>query len=139
MRVPVLTQRLRPAAAKPSAKPSEAAAGDVDLAPTPTPAAAGESGATDLAATRERLTERFAILQSELGGTFYEMAIRDHVQMEVLLRKAAELQQVDAELGQIERLLSTDAGAAGGSCPACGAIYARGAAFCAQCANPLTQ
>jgi hypothetical protein len=66
----------------------------------------------DLAARRERLTERFAVLQSELGGTFYEMAIRDHVRMDVLMRKAAALQAVDAELAQVQRLLhsETDAG-----------------------------
>jgi hypothetical protein len=91
-----------------------------------------------LTAQRERLTEKFAILQSELGGTFYEMAIRDHVRMDVLMRKAAELQQVDVELAAVEHLLESGGGAAGGNCPACGAVHARGAAFCAQCANPVT-
>jgi hypothetical protein len=92
----------------------------------------------DLLAQRERLVERFAIMQSELGGLFYEMAIRDHVRMEILMPKAAELQRVDAELGQIERLLESGDSAAGGRCPACGATYARGAAFCSQCAHDLT-
>jgi hypothetical protein len=91
----------------------------------------------DLATMRDRLTERFAVMQSELGGTFYEMAIRDHVRIEVLMRKAAELQRVDAELGQVERLLAEGALTAAGQCPTCAAIYARGAAFCAQCAHPL--
>jgi hypothetical protein len=91
----------------------------------------------DLTIMRDRLTERFAVMQSELGGTFYEMAIRDHVRIEVLMRKAAELQRVDAELGQIERLLAEGALAAAGRCPSCEAIYAHGAAFCAQCAHPL--
>ena len=57
-------------------------------------AAAGpvESGPpAELVAQRERLTERFALMQSELGGLFYEMAIRDHVQMDVLIAKAAAL------------------------------------------------
>ena len=40
-----------------------------------------------------------------LGGAFYEMAIRDHVQMDMLTRKAAELQRVDAELLALERML----------------------------------
>ena len=40
-----------------------------------------------LTAQRERLTENFAIMQSELGGMFYEMAIRDHVRMDVLMRR----------------------------------------------------
>ena len=59
----------------------------------------------DLLARRERLTERFALLQADLGGVFYEMAIRDHVAMDVLTRKAAELQRVDADLQQVEREL----------------------------------
>ena len=46
-------------------------------------------------------------MQSELGGLFYEMAIRDHVRMEVLIQKAAELQRVDAELGQLERMIES--------------------------------
>jgi len=57
----------------------------------------------ELLAHRERLTERFALLQADLGGVFYEMAIRDHVRMDVLTRKAAELQRVDAELEQVDR------------------------------------
>ena len=59
----------------------------------------------ELLAQRERLTERFALLQADLGGVFYEMAIRDHVRMDVLTRKAAELQRVDADLEQVEREL----------------------------------
>jgi hypothetical protein len=108
------------------------------------PAAAGEAADSrpvvdpELLAQRDRLTERFAIMQSELGGLFYEMAIRDHVRMEVLVPKAAELQRVDTELGQLERMIESGVTAIGGECPACGAVYARGAAFCAQCAHPLT-
>lgn len=92
----------------------------------------------ELAAQRDRLTERFAVLQSELGGLFYEMAIRDHVQMDILLKKAADLQRVDGELGALEHLIEHGASTIGGHCEACGAVYAPGAAFCAQCASPLT-
>jgi hypothetical protein len=95
------------------------------------------SPAPELLAQRERLTERFALMQSELGGLFYEMAIRDHVQMDVLISKAAALQRVDSELAQLEHLLHEGNAAIGGQCPSCGATYARGAAFCAQCATPL--
>ena len=91
----------------------------------------------ELVAQRDRLIERFAIVQSELGGLFYEMAIRDHVRMEVLIPKAAELQRLDAELAQLERMIETGSSSIGGECPACGAVYARGAAFCAHCAHPL--
>ena len=54
---------------------------------------------------RDRLIERFAVMQSDLGGLYYEMAIRDHLRLDVLARKAAELQRVDFELAQIEELL----------------------------------
>jgi predicted RNA-binding Zn-ribbon protein involved in translation (DUF1610 family) len=102
--------------------------------------AAGAPPAPDpeLLAQRDRLVERFAIMQSELGGLFYEMAIRDHVRMEVLIPKAAELQRVDAELGQLERIIELGSSNVGGECPSCGAVYAHRAAFCAQCAHPLT-
>ena len=92
----------------------------------------------ELTAQRDRLAERFAIMQSELGGLFYEMAIRDAIRMEVLIPKAAELQRVDAELAQVEHLIESGDTGVGGHCPACGALYAHGAAFCAQCAQPLT-
>jgi hypothetical protein len=59
----------------------------------------------DLIAQRDRLLEKFTIMQTDLGGAFYEMAIRDHVRMDVLTRKAAELQRVDAELLAVERML----------------------------------
>lgn len=93
----------------------------------------------ELLVQRDRLTERFALLQSELGGLFYEMAIRDSVQMDVLIGKAAELQRLDGELGALEHLLEGGGQAIGGNCPQCGSLYAPGAAFCAQCAHPLTE
>jgi hypothetical protein len=90
-----------------------------------------------LVAERDRLTERFTIMQTELGGLFYEMAIRDHVRLDVLMPRAAALQRVDTELAQVEHLLAEGSGGAGGHCPACGAVHARGAAFCSQCAAAL--
>jgi hypothetical protein len=91
-----------------------------------------------LVARRDRLVERLTLMQLELGGVFYEMAIRDHVQMEVLLARAGELQRVDAELAHVDELLATgNQGAVGGTCSACGATHARGAAFCWQCGAPL--
>ena len=71
---------------------------------SPEPARPGSE--QELLAERERLTERFALLQSELGGAFYEMAIRDHVRLDVLIRRAAELQRVESELAAVERLIS---------------------------------
>src|SRR5665213_1103173 len=92
----------------------------------------------ELIAQRDRLVERFAIMQSELGGLFYEMAIRQHVRLELLMPRAAELQRVDTELGQLQRILNSGASSVGGNCPSCGGIYARGAAFCAQCGVAVT-
>ncbi len=65
---------------------------------------------TALEGQRERLLERFALMQSELGGLFYEMAIRDHVKLDVLVARAAALQAVDNELAQVEALLAQGAG-----------------------------
>ena len=90
-----------------------------------------------LLAERDRLTERFTVMQAELGGLFYEMAIRDHLRMDVLMRRAAALQRLDAELAQVEHLLASDDVGLGGHCASCGAAYARGAAFCSQCAGPV--
>ncbi len=59
----------------------------------------------ELESRRGRLTERFALLQSELGGLFYEMAIRDHLQLDLLIARAAALQRVEDELRQVEREL----------------------------------
>jgi hypothetical protein len=107
-------------------------------APAPPAAAAAPGPDPELIAQRDRLSERFAVMQSELGGLFYEMAIRDHVRMDVLVERAAALQRVDVELGNLEHLLAHGGGAAAGRCPACGTPYARGAAYCSQCATALT-
>jgi hypothetical protein len=92
---------------------------------------------TDLQQRREALAREFAVLQFDLGGLAYEMARRDHFRLDVIVRQAARLQEVDAELGEIERLLRLDEAAAGGSCSACGALHARGAVYCWQCGAPL--
>jgi hypothetical protein len=91
----------------------------------------------ELLERRAQLTERFALLQADLGGVFYEMAIRDHVRMDVLTAKAAELQRVDADLVQVERELRGEIGPPSGSCPACGAPHAADARFCSSCGQPF--
>jgi hypothetical protein len=90
-----------------------------------------------LVSERDRLTDRFTVMQTELGGLFYEMAIRDHVGMEVLMGRAAALQRIDSELAQVEHLLAGGEAGIGGHCPACGSVYGRGAVFCSQCAETL--
>jgi hypothetical protein len=91
----------------------------------------------DLLQRRQRLAEQLAELTWDLGGLTYEMAIRDHFRNDVLVRKAAKVQQIDAELGEVERLLRMETAGAAGTCPNCGALHSRGAVFCWQCGNQL--
>lgn len=95
-------------------------------------------GQAEILAKREALAKQFVELQWDLGGITYEMARRDHYRLDVLNKKAAELQKVDGELGQVERLLKMEQTGAAGECPTCGALAARGAVFCWQCGNELT-
>ncbi|HTC60678.1 MAG TPA: hypothetical protein VK691_11240 [Solirubrobacteraceae bacterium] len=93
-----------------------------------------------LAELRERrlaLAERVAGLTWDLGGLTYEMAIRDHYRLDVLSRRAAELQQADAELGEVERLLGAAEAGVHGQCRSCGAVHSRGAAYCWHCGASL--
>jgi hypothetical protein len=94
-------------------------------------------GPVELYERRDQLARRLAELQWDLGGLTYEMAIRDHFRVDVLVRVAARLQAVDGELSEIERLLHLAQAGAGGSCPSCGALHARGAGFCWQCGTTL--
>lgn len=90
-----------------------------------------------LARRREELAAQVAELQFDLGGLTYEMAIRDHFRLDVLMKRAAELQQADGELGELDRLLRAEHTAETGACDACGAPHSRGAAFCWQCGGAL--
>ena len=102
-------------------------------------AVAPEQPGIDLARRRDELTARFAELQWDLGGLVYEMAIRDHIRVEVLVRRAAMLQDVDAELGEVERILRMEETGTAGSCASCGAPHSSGAVYCWQCGQPLLQ
>ena len=96
-----------------------------------------EPESKELLAQRDRLLEKFTVMQADLGGAFYEMAIRDHVRLDVLTRKAAELQRVDAELLAVERLLEIERADAAGLCAGCGSPYGAADRFCPQCGNSL--
>jgi hypothetical protein len=93
----------------------------------------------DLVRRRERLAKEFAELQYDLGGLVYEMAIRDHMRLDVLVRRAARLQEIDAELGEVERLARLEEAGAGGSCRACGALHGHGAFYCWKCGSKLIE
>jgi hypothetical protein len=91
----------------------------------------------ELIAERDRLLEKFTVMQADLGGAFYEMAIRDHVKMDVLTRKAAELQRLDIELGEVEEALELQRSDSTGACSNCGAEFEPGARFCSRCGEEL--
>jgi hypothetical protein len=105
---------------------------------TPTAVAAEQPG-VDLTQRRDELTARYAELQWDLGGLVYEMAIRDHIRVDVLVRRAAILQDVDAELGEVERILRMEETGTAGSCASCGAPHSSGAVYCWQCGQPLLE
>lgn len=96
-------------------------------------------GPAELLERRRVLQEQFAELQWNLGGVAYEMAIRDHFRLDLLVRRAAQLQQIDAELGEVERLLRLEQAGAAGACPSCEALHGRGAVFCWQCGASLME
>jgi hypothetical protein len=101
--------------------------------------ASGSEPSIDLKRRRDELRTRFAELQCDLGGLVYEMAIRDHIRVEVLVRRAALLQDVDAELGEVERILHLEETGDAGSCASCGAPHSSGAVYCWQCGQPLLE
>jgi hypothetical protein len=107
------------------------------IRPRPIAPAAGAPEPSALERRRDELADRVSELQFDLGGLAYEMAIRDHFRLDVLLRRAAELQQADGELGEVDRLLRAEQSAETGSCAACGAPHSRGAVFCWQCGESL--
>jgi hypothetical protein len=99
----------------------------------------GQEFIVDLKKRREQLVARVAELQWDLGGLTYEMAIRNSIRVEVLVKRAAELQDADAELNEVERILRMEESATAGSCPSCGAPHSSGATFCWQCGKPLLE
>jgi len=93
----------------------------------------------DLRQRRDQLAARMAELQWDLGGLVYEMAIRDAIRTDVIVQRAAALQDVDAELGEVERILRMEETGAAGECPTCGAPHSSGAVYCWQCGSPLLE
>ncbi len=91
----------------------------------------------DLEHRRDQLQARVAELQWDLGGLVYEMATRDRIRVDILVKRAAVLQDADAELAEVERILRMEQTATAGACGSCGAPHSSGAAFCWQCGNPI--
>ena len=133
-----------PGAPPPAARAAQVPTGAIVRAGGPPPgkalgSAQGEEFIVDLKRRREQLVARVAELQWDLGGLTYEMAIRNSIRVEVLVKRAAELQDADAELNEVERILRMEESATAGSCPSCGAPHSSGATFCWQCGKPLLE
>jgi len=133
MRLPGRGKRAQPSG--PTAVSPLAGGGD-SSAPTAGPT---ESQVVDLERRREVLKARVAELQWDLGGLVYEMAIRDRIRVDVLVKRAALLQDADSELGEVERILRLEHSATAGACTSCGAPHSTGASFCWQCGQPILQ
>ncbi len=91
----------------------------------------------DLKRRRDQLNARVAELQWDLGGLVYEMAVRDQIHVDVIAARAAVLQEADAELGEVERILRLEETGMAGVCANCGAPHSTGASFCWQCGQTL--
>jgi hypothetical protein len=105
--------------------------------PSARPALSGSMA--ELRRRRYELAERVAELTWDLGGLTYEMAVRDHYRLDVLARRAAELQAADAQLGEVQRLLASAEAGVHGQCRSCGAVHSRGASFCWHCGAGLLE
>lgn len=67
------------------------------------------SSRAELHSRRDQLASQVQRLRCDLGGLTYEMAIRDHFRLDVLLRRAAILQERAEQLAEVERLLHAQA------------------------------
>jgi hypothetical protein len=99
----------------------------------------GEEFIVDLERRRDQLVARVAELQWDLGGLVYEMAVRNSIKIEVIVKRAVILQDADAELSEVERILRMEETGAAGACKSCGAPHSSGATFCWQCGKPLLE
>jgi hypothetical protein len=99
----------------------------------------GEEFVVDLQRRRDQLVARVAELQWDLGGLVYEMAVRNSIKIEVIVKRAVTLQDADAELSEVERILRMEETGTAGSCTSCGAPHSSGATFCWQCGKPLLE
>ncbi len=104
---------------------------------TPTETVHNSSQVIDLRRRRDQLNARVAELQWDLGGLVYEMAIRDRVRVDLIITHAAKLQDADAELAEVERILALEQTSTAGVCGNCGAPHSSGAGFCWQCGQQI--
>ncbi len=131
---PKAAQKPAGLAPAPPLPPQNAAPPVATIAP---PAPTAET--VDLQRRRDQLAARVAELQWDLGGLVYEMAIRNRLRPEVIVERAGVLQEADAELGEVERILRMDRTGVAALCLTCGAPHSAGAVYCWQCGNSLLE
>jgi hypothetical protein len=118
------------------AKATRAKATPKELKPAPK---LGDELTVDLERRRDQLIARVAELQWDLGGLAYEMAIRNQMKLGLLVKRAIALQDADAELSEVERIVRTEETGAAGTCAGCGAPHSSGATYCWQCGQSLLE
>lgn len=129
-----LINRFRRDSSQTTSQPSPS----INGAATPTlNSAYGEEFIVDLERRREQLVAKVAELQWDLGGLVYEMIVRNSIDVEVIVKRAVPLQDADAELGEVERILRMEQTGTAGVCNSCGAPHSTGATFCWQCGKPI--
>ena len=131
------TAVLRPARTPAGQGPAPTPSAQTPAPPLTSKTKIGDERTFDLKRRRDQLNARVAELQWDLGGLVYEMAIRNRIRVEVLVQRAAVLQEADAELGEVERILRLEETGMAGACGNCGAPHSVGASFCWQCGQPL--
>jgi hypothetical protein len=134
---PAAAARTTPPAAAPKAVPTGAQA--APPASSALSSAYGQEFVVDLERRREQLVARVAELQWDLGGLVFEMATRNRIDVEVLVKRAVPLQDADAELSEVDRILRIEETGAAGACASCGSPHSSGATYCWQCGQPLLQ
>ncbi len=123
-----------------AAAPAPPQAGAPATQPTaPQRPAVGQELLVDLERRRDQLIALVAELQWDLGGLVYEMAIRNRINVETLVKRAVVLQDADAELSEVERIVRTEETGTAGSCSRCAAPHSSGATYCWQCGQSLLQ
>ena len=128
-----LPERLRRTTSQTTSQPPSANGS----APPALNSAYGEEFIVDLDRRREQLVARVAELQWDLGGLVYEMIVRNSIDVEVIVKRAVPLQDADAELSEVERILRMEQTGTAGVCATCGAPHSLGAVYCWQCGHQL--
>ncbi len=100
-------------------------------------AVAVEEPVVDLRRRRDELEVKVAELQWDLGGLVYEMAVRNNIRVDVIVKRAAALQDIEAQLAEVDRILRHESARTAGTCNSCGAPHSANAGFCWQCGEPI--